>query len=601
MVTVVTREENGIPLTHDQVDDNFTGLADAINNIGADVIAPAVEAKDAAVAAANAAQTSAMNASNSADAASISRGSAAASAESASSSASSAALSSAAAESTVGSLAASDGAEHVGFGTGTVARSLSKLDNVLTIVQPPIVVMNSVSDFNDAILKCYNLGGGYVRASGNFKISGLVSVMVPSNVVLDLTGATLDGDGTGTNTLIKSGWVDSFGVLKDLTLEYGTGTTGSGVHFSSGVIVGGTLQNAGMGVLVHRFNFGAKISGTWFLSTLSASYMSEQSWGLELERLNVYAPAVMRDFVDWSTISGCNFEGPGASANTAALTITTGGYGGSYSATVHTNGFHHWKIGIKLDCEVNDFIAYNNHFEDVETHISGGTQTIDNATIHSNWFKANLATAGACIGMKFLSIKNSDLRRNSYVTNGASTFSAWIQADTTDCYGNIVDAPYSPTGDSDLSLFKLNVGNLIQRLSGSNNPALSQPAIELLSGSSGYTFETYKRRYNLIANQVPFCVVNYVGTTATIDTWIAVDAFGVTSRLMFNFICAGAQSFLIAGDVLGLKVFSLASFDRFTQSTVGPTPTASVVAGVLRITITGLSSGGNMSGWVKQA
>lgn len=86
MVTIVTRQANGIPLTHDQVDSNFTGLADAINNIGEDILTPAIAAKDAAVAAANASQSSALNASNSANAASISRGNAATSAEQASAS-----------------------------------------------------------------------------------------------------------------------------------------------------------------------------------------------------------------------------------------------------------------------------------------------------------------------------------------------------------------------------------------------------------------------------------------------------------------------------------------------------------------------------------
>lgn len=96
MVTVVTRQANGIPLTHQQVDDNFTGLADAVNSVGADVIAEAVAAKNTAVTASNAAQSSANSAANSANAASISRGNAATSAESAATSAANAAASAAA-------------------------------------------------------------------------------------------------------------------------------------------------------------------------------------------------------------------------------------------------------------------------------------------------------------------------------------------------------------------------------------------------------------------------------------------------------------------------------------------------------------------------
>ena len=120
MVTVVTREENGIPLTHDQVDNNFTDLANAVNSIGADVIAEAVDAKNEAVSAANAASTSASNASNSADAASISSGNAATSAEQAASAAATA----------VGifrdDLAAPDGTDNVGFGDLNLTQYLDR-------------------------------------------------------------------------------------------------------------------------------------------------------------------------------------------------------------------------------------------------------------------------------------------------------------------------------------------------------------------------------------------------------------------------------------------------------------------------------------------
>lgn len=127
MVTVVTREANGIPLTHDQVDDNFTGLADAINNIGEDILAPAVAAKDAAIAAAGEAQTSALNSANSADAASISRGNAETSAEASATSASASSASASLSASYVTDLFSSAGTTFIGFmadGIGAVVRRL---------------------------------------------------------------------------------------------------------------------------------------------------------------------------------------------------------------------------------------------------------------------------------------------------------------------------------------------------------------------------------------------------------------------------------------------------------------------------------------------
>lgn len=121
MVTVVTRAANGVPLTHEQVDDNFIGLADAINNIGADVLAEAEEAKDAAILAASSAQSSSVSASSSANSASISMGEAATSAENASADAASAAASAADSASFVNALLAPDGSTKIGDGTGTVA------------------------------------------------------------------------------------------------------------------------------------------------------------------------------------------------------------------------------------------------------------------------------------------------------------------------------------------------------------------------------------------------------------------------------------------------------------------------------------------------
>lgn len=130
MVTVVTREANGIPLTHDQVDSNFTNLADAVNNIGGDILGPAIAAKDAAVSAANSANLSAQSATNSANAASISRGNAAAFAEQSAASAVESA-------SYVGSLGNPPGSSHIGFDPGGVGSVPSNVETKLRESRTP--------------------------------------------------------------------------------------------------------------------------------------------------------------------------------------------------------------------------------------------------------------------------------------------------------------------------------------------------------------------------------------------------------------------------------------------------------------------------------
>lgn len=168
MVTVVTREANGIPLTHDQVDDNFTGLADAINNLGDDVLAPAIAAKDAAVTAANSAQTSALSASNSANAASISQGNAATSAE--------------ASAASLAAITAPNGADVVGITSpgssyaktvGYVLQSLYLLDAYLPELN--WLTEDATAAVNSALSAIATRGGGVVHAGPHaYMLSGVV-------------------------------------------------------------------------------------------------------------------------------------------------------------------------------------------------------------------------------------------------------------------------------------------------------------------------------------------------------------------------------------------------------------------------------------------
>lgn len=167
MVTVVTRQANGIPLTHEQVDNNFTALADGVNNVGADIIAEATAAKNSAANSADAAAVSANSASNSADAASISRGNAAASAEQAAQS--------------VNSLSGPTGAEHIGwklYGHATAPRTVSdKLSDKPTVldyyangVDGPKVDPTGVIDSTKGIQAALDDGVGCMP-DGRFKFS----------------------------------------------------------------------------------------------------------------------------------------------------------------------------------------------------------------------------------------------------------------------------------------------------------------------------------------------------------------------------------------------------------------------------------------------
>ena len=504
-------------------------------------------------------------------------------------------------------MATAVGAALVGFwhgGDGAVVRTAQeKMRDTINVRDFGADITgagNSLDAFNKAISRVALFGGGEVVAVGKFKISG-GSILVPSCVHLNLRGATIDGDGKGTNTLIKSGAMVGFDLI-DITVEYGTGTTGSGVHYvRDASITGGTLGNAGCGVMVHRFNWGCTIEHMFLGETLTNSYMSMQSWGLKVHQNTIFAPAIMKDFVDWTEVTGNSFEGPGSgTSSVAALTITTGGYGGSYSAKIDGNGFHHWASCIAITAETTNLRINGNHFEDSKFHVSGNGLNQYNIDISGNWMKANLAAPGSVVPIVLLNSKNGKIGPNYFSKNGASTFDAYVVMETSDCFGNTVAIDYQPSGNADLTMYRLSEGNLTVQRGGSNNAYLSQPSEEYMSGVGAFTFEKYKRRYNLVANTIPFCGVSYVGNTVTIDTWIPVDAYGLKSRVAFNFLLNGGVSYLVAGDLIGFTFISKVSFDRFTPANAGPAVVASAANGVLRLTLTGVSPGGNIAGWVKQ-
>lgn len=460
-------------------------------------------------------------------------------------------------------------------------------------------VNNSLDSFNAAIQKLALAGGGIIHPEpGVYLISG-GSVLLPSYITLDLRGCELKGD--GSNTLIASGAIVG-GVLIDITPEYGTGGgDGNGTHFvSCGIITGGKLDNAAIGIRAHRFNYGSTISNVTFLPALTNSYISSHSWGLEVHQNTIWSPAVMKDFVDWTEISGNSFEGPGWSVrdNYVALTITTGGYGGSYSARIVNNGFHNMATAIALSCEIDNLVIESNHFERTIYHVNGNSNLKYNLSIKNNWMKANLDDAGISkppvIPMVFGSLINSKIGPNRFTTH-QSTYGAYIVAKTNDCYGNEYIHGYAISSENDFSKIQMNEPNSILIYRGSNDALVSQPAYELLSGSGNYTLEKYKSNYHDVSNSIPFCNVSYSGGDIYIDTWFS---WSKQSLCAFKFKIDGTYSAIIAGTFC---YDSIATTINKSSGTVASLPIAvSNYNGVTRLSISQAPNGGVITGWVKE-
>lgn len=460
-------------------------------------------------------------------------------------------------------------------------------------------VNNSLDYFNAAIQKLALVGGGILHPEpGVYLISG-GSVLIPSYITLDLRGCELNGE--GTNTLIASGAIVD-GVLIDITPEYGTGGgDGNGTHFvSCGIITGGRLNNAAIGIRAHRFNYGSTINNVTFLPGLTNSYISSHSWGLEIHQNTIWSPAIMKDFVDWTEISGNSFEGPGWSVrdNYVALTVTTGGYGGSYSARIVNNGFHNMATAIALSCEIDNLVIESNHFERTIYHINGNSNLKYNLSIKNNWMKANLDDAGISkppvIPMFFGALINSNIGPNRFTAH-ESTYGAYIVAKTNDCYGNEYIHGYAISSENDFSKIQMNEPNSILIYRGSNDALVSQPAYELLSGSGNYTFEKYKSNYHDVSNSIPFCNVSYSGGDIYIDTWFS---WNKQSFCAFKFKIEGSYSAVIAGTFC---YDSISVTINKSSGSVASLPIAvSNYNGVTRFSISQAPNGGVITGWVKE-
>lgn len=510
---------------------------------------------------------------------------------------------------TISALGTTVGASLIGFlqsGTGSVLRSIQeKLNdqvNVLDFGADPTGQHNSVTAFNNAIMFKAKRGGGQISAVGNFKISGPDSILLPANIDLNLRGATLKGDGIGTNILIKAGAVVN-GLLTDITKEYGTQNTGSGKNYvNNSRIIGGKFTDAACAILAHRFNWGCVIENNFFSDTLTHSYISEQSWGIKIHQNTIFSPAIMRDFVDWTEITGNSFEGPGISKNgIAALTIATGGFGGSYSARIESNGFHHWSTAISVICETTNLSIKHNHFEDVSFHVQGNTMNNYNMDISQNWMKANLFPPGRVTAIKLLNVKNSKLWPNYYSTDDFSKFDAYIVANTSDCWGNLIELDYAPKTDANLKMYQLSDCNQLIQRGGSNNPELVQPTVEIMSGSGKYTVEQYKRRYHAIPNTIPFCNVQVNKSSIIIETWIDCGSFGTPNLLVFNFLIDNHEKkYLLGGHILGFKVVEIENMDVNAGTSPKLSMALSNESGKLKITITNIPDDGKISGWIKE-
>lgn len=510
-------------------------------------------------------------------------------------------------------LAGTKGASSIGTSDGsTVQESLDGIrkevdDITLYSVKgdDPAGLVDSTQAFNSTIEKLAKAGGGILKPTvGTYKIIG--SILLPSWVTLDLRGVKLRG--SGSNTLIKAGAIVG-GKLIDITPEWGTGNTGNGTNFVWGAaIVGGSLGNALVGIRGHRLNNGTHIRDVTFESTLGTSWDTTHSWGLNISTCTVNSPALMRDFVDWTTIQGCTFEGNnGYNDNYAAITVGTGGYGGSYSLRLIGNGFHRMHIGVRLNCEMANCVIESNHFEATVKHIVGNNDDKRHFRIKNNWMKANLTSAQqsapSVTPMTFGFLRDSEIGPNRFSHDRGPDYDFYINAAGSNVFGNKVFVGYKT--DEDYSRWNLNAANHLEAIRGSNSPATAFPEVDIRGGNGTYTLEKYVSKYNLVPNKIPKCTVSYTGTTVTIETWIPWSdnpgGGGCGSFAQFNIRVAGSSRTVRAMGRFGWKtVVADVNVEEYGGADKVTLSLSKSQAGNVQLIVDNAPIGGSITGWIKE-
>src|SRR5690606_32667499 len=263
-------------------------------------------------------------------------------------------------------------------------------------------------------------GGTVVLPPGRYNIGGAALVML-SRVNLLGDGAHLRG--SGSNTVIESGYLDANGDVVSNVSEWVDGTTGGGNgdpthHCDHATIAGLKVNNCAVGMRLHWFTQGSAVINCDVDGT-DRSIRASNSWGQIYRRNTLRATTHLSHYMDWTTIEENAFEG----CPNIGLLIGTGG---SWSMGIRRNGFHWTTTGegtaIKFEGGAKNTEIVGNHFESNKRHIYGGTQNLHGLLIAHNHLAATPYNRDnvKVKALEFLSIRNSTIGPNDFELAGVT-------------------------------------------------------------------------------------------------------------------------------------------------------------------------------------
>ncbi len=127
-------------------------------------------------------------------------------------------------------------------------------------------ITDDTTSFNAAILAVALSGGGVVTApAGTYKILG--TVLIPTNIQLDLCNSVITGNGIGSATaLFESGYVSGSTIVTNI------GTTLNAHPVTSSIVTNAIIQNTGKAFNLYNFIDNCEISNIKFINCTYAIY-----------------------------------------------------------------------------------------------------------------------------------------------------------------------------------------------------------------------------------------------------------------------------------------------------------------------------------------
>jgi hypothetical protein len=448
-------------------------------------------------------------------------------------------------------LAAANGASLVGFqqnGTGAVVTDmLTKARRQLDVEDFGAVgTSDDTSTFIKAITACAVAGGGVVNGpDGMPTLNILGTILLASNVHLDLKGATLAGSGAAGNTLIETGYLSSGTILSNIASPVDTN------RVINCKVYNGKIATCGRAFNLKNFNEGSEISDIEFQDCGYNVYSQRPFYSeyIGLTSRGTAGGASNAAFY-WTAFENvCRIESIRTIGRTLAYQIDNG----SSAQTIWNTTAEGCANGWLFQGTVRALRLFGNYFEGITGkawEFSGGGSAFVGCDIDSNWYN-NVETCISAINMSQSRWGVGNRRESGNCTVDFSDSSNSVVVEFPRTFGSTnITSPGLPTGYT-LGVRCIPVGG-DTLVDGGGSPTVRADNY----GTNLIPFRCWGNPGDPGAGTIPFCkaATKSVGDPYEIyvDTNITTTTFGV---VLFHIkVTDGGGTYFMYGRIYGLAV-----------------------------------------------